>query len=360
MKIALAGGGTGGHLIPGLSVAQAAARSRPSEVWFLHGGSPVEERLLASTSFRRTRLPSTRLPRGLPGVPGFTLRALVALWRSLRVLHEFRPDAVVGLGGHVSVFPALAARLLGLPLYVLEQNVCPGKANALLARLAEAALVHFPETVDRMPAARLTGTPLREGLLRCSVDEAAGRLSLDPARPTLLVTGGSLGASALNRFVLAHAPLLEELLPGAQVIHLTGDRDLARAVDVWRASGVRHCVASFLEDMSPAYRLASLVLARAGGTTVAELTAFGLPSVLVPYPHHRDGHQRENARALAAAGGARVVEESALDEAAFRATVELLGDAPARERMARASAGLGRPDAADRVVGFLERTAEGR
>jgi UDP-N-acetylglucosamine--N-acetylmuramyl-(pentapeptide) pyrophosphoryl-undecaprenol N-acetylglucosamine transferase len=294
------------------------------------------------------------LPARTTELPGFLVRLARAVGSSLRDLRARRPDLVVGLGGYASVGPGLAALLSGRPLLLLEQNAVPGKANRLLARLGGRLAAAYPESLSGLPArarsrARVVGNPVRPELLSGRRDP--GRFGLSPDAPILLVTGGSQGAEGLNRAVAEAAPILARR--GVQAIHLAGESGATAAREAWARAGARAYVVPFTREMGDAYATADLVLCRAGGTTVAELAALGKPAVLVPYPHHADRHQERNARALVAAGAARLVPEAELTpERVERDVADLIGDREALGRMGRAAARLGVPDAADRAAGF--------
>lgn len=371
--VLFAGGGTGGHLFPGLAVAEAVARR--------HAGS----RLLLAMTERDARAPhgadcplevvalhSPRTPTSAAGLPAFGARLSTAVARAARVLREERPHAVVGLGGYGSVAPALAARLLRIPVLLLEQNVVPGKANRLLSRLGAVTAASFDglrEAGLRGPVVT-TGNPLRGAVLRPRAAHA--ELGLEPGVPVVVVLGGSQGSNGLNeRFVRALETVVRRAAaerpptvrgPVLQVIHAVGTRDpVDRTHAVYRRLGIRACVREFFHEMGAVWGTADVALCRSGGTTLAELTALGLPSVLVPYPYHADQQQRRNALRLVQRGAATLLEEEAMTpDAVADHLVPLLCDAAVRARRAREARRLGRPDAADRVVDLLDDLTRGR
>jgi UDP-N-acetylglucosamine--N-acetylmuramyl-(pentapeptide) pyrophosphoryl-undecaprenol N-acetylglucosamine transferase len=357
--VLFAGGGTGGHLLPGVAAAERLRALEPrARVIFAATDRDAAGAWGRAAAGESLPLASPRLPRGARDVPGFVAAMAASVHDSVRALHRHRVDGVVGLGGYASVGPALAAIATGRPAVLLEANLVPGAANRLLARLGATTAVSFEETGGLLPGSRAvhTGNPLRAAVLEKRRD-AAG-FGLDPSRPVLAVVGGSLGAAGLNERVRAALPLVAEA--GAQLIWAAGSADAARALDAAsRAAGVRARVVAFCGDMGSLYGTADLLLARSGGGTVAEAAANGVPAVFVPYPHHADRQQHRNAAALVRCGAARAVEESELTPERFRVEVlGLLGDAEARARMAAAAAALGRPDAADRVARLvLERLA---
>lgn len=356
--MALAGGGSGGHLFPGLALCRSlvAEGERP----LLYGSGRSGETTWVGEAAEAVAIDAPRLPTRRGDVPRFVLRLARAVGVSLREMRTRRPDLVVGLGGFASVGPGIAALLSRRPLLLLEQNAVPGRANRLLARLGGRIAATYPESVAGLPVrartrARVVGNPVRPELLAGRRNAAS--FGLSPDRPVLLVTGGSQGAEGLNRRILAAAE--EIAAAGAQVIHLSGPRDEARARESWGRAGVDAFVAGFTTRMGDAYRTADLVLSRAGGTTLAELSALGRPSVLVPYPHHADRHQKQNARVLERAGAAEVVREEELDPERVRTSVaNRLRDAKALAAMGRAAASLAVPDAAARAAAFAREVLE--
>jgi len=349
--VLFAGGGTGGHLLPGVAAAERIRALAPgARVLFASTGRDAAGPWGAAAPGDRLPLASPRLPRGAGEVGGFLAALASSVGGSVRALHRHRVDGVVGLGGYGSVGPALAALATGRPAVVLEANVVPGAANRLLARLGATAAVSFEETGALLPRDRAvhTGNPLRSAVLLKRRDPAL--FGLRPDRPVLAVVGGSLGAKGLNGRVAAALPRIAAA--GAQLLWAAGSEEEAGALRAAaRAAGAHAAVMGFCSDMGALYGTADLLVARAGGGTVAEAAALGVPAIFVPYPHHDDRQQHRNAESLARRGAARVVEEADLTPERFGAEVlGLLADAAERDRMARAAAACGRPDAADRVA----------
>ena len=352
-RVLLAGGGTGGHLYPGLAVADRLTREGV-DCLFIGTRKGLESRVVPERGFPIRYVSA----RGLTKRPIALLKALAALsWgtlQSLRILSSYKPQLVVGTGGYVSAPVVLAAALRGIPSVVLEQNAVPGKTTRLLGRLARRVCVSFEESADHMPSARVvvTGNPVNPAVVDQNRDEARRSLNIPAGQPCLLVTGASQGAKSLNDAVL-------KALSGWKdrpwtIIHLTGpghfqavrDQSLALLSEArldYRPEGYRG-------EMAVAYAAADLVVGRAGATTIAELTARGLPSVLVPYPHAAEGHQEKNAVALVGRGGAVLVKDHEVGER-LEALVESLLTSPERlAAMAAASAGMGRPEALQRII----------
>jgi UDP-N-acetylglucosamine--N-acetylmuramyl-(pentapeptide) pyrophosphoryl-undecaprenol N-acetylglucosamine transferase len=363
-RIVFAGGGTAGHVFPAIAVARALQRLDPSlEPVFVGVADRLEDRLVPAAGFRMHHIAAPQLPRrvtpGLLRVPG---RLREAVRHGERILADEQAVAVVSFGGYVSLPLARAASRVGLPLVVHEQNAVPGVANRLAARWADRIAVSFPGSSHRFrdPArVVVTGNPVREEMLGLDLAarRGAARAAFDLAddRLTVLVFGGSQGARALNRAVVRAQPLWADP-DGLQILHAAGTSGFDETLAAWeRARSSRpapavRCV-DFIDDMGDAYAAADLVVCRAGATSMAELTALGLPSVLVPYPHATRDHQLHNARALAQVGGAQVVEDGDLTPRRLVDAVEpWIADPAARAAAGRAAGAFGRPDAATQVA----------
>jgi UDP-N-acetylglucosamine--N-acetylmuramyl-(pentapeptide) pyrophosphoryl-undecaprenol N-acetylglucosamine transferase len=356
-KVLMAGGGTGGHLFPGVAVAERLVRRMPGANVLLAATSrDAVARHFAACPLETVDIESPRLPGRALDVPGFGVRMARAIQRSYSFLREEEPDIVIGLGGYGSVAPVLAACARRTPAIVLEQNAKPGKATRFLGRFGAVAAASFPGLWQAGYRGRavLTGNPIRERVLatrRCPSD-----FGFDPGVPTLGVLGGSLGARGLNWRVAAGAAALAAAAGAAfQVVHATGsEEDADVASRAWAQAGVRALVRPFFVDMGALYGTCDALVCRSGGTTVAEVAALGLPAVFVPYPHHADGHQRANAAELVAQGAATVVEESELTPEALAAhAAPLLRDPALRAERARRAREAGRPRAADLVVDLI-------
>ncbi len=345
----MAGGGTGGHLFPGLAVAAAFAEAVPgTEVAFAGTMRGLEARLIPARGYRLFTLPVM----GLVG-KGILRRLLglailpSALAAAGRVLREFRPDLVVGVGGYASAPVLLMAGLFRLPRVVLEQNAVPGVTNRIFGPHVARVFLTFDAARERFKGGKFVcpGNPVRAELLDAKRDRPAS------APPHLLVFGGSQGARALNDAMLEAAPGLLADLPGLTITHQTGHLDLERVQAAYADLGERANAAAFIDDMGAAYAAADLVVCRAGATTVAELTALGLPSVLVPYPHAAHDHQSANARLLAEAGAAVFLPQGALTGESLETLIRgLLQNRDRLATMGAAAKALGRPNAAREIV----------
>jgi UDP-N-acetylglucosamine--N-acetylmuramyl-(pentapeptide) pyrophosphoryl-undecaprenol N-acetylglucosamine transferase len=345
MRLLIAGGGTGGHLFPALAVARAFRAEEPDGALLLVGrtGGP-EERLVPEAGFDLETVRIRDLDRDAVG-KNVVLPALVpaGLWAGLRILDRFRPDVVLGMGGYVMAPAVAAARLRRVPYVLHEKDVRPGLATRLFASRAAAVCTTLPGTEHRLPRARvvLTGVPLRGGF--------------EPRTPrvppkTLLVTGGSQGARHINQAVWgALGGLLKRF---STVIHVAGEQG-RQEVERLREPGYE--AITFADDMAALMARADLVVCRAGIGTLAELTAVGLPGVLVPGTFG-GGHQRQNADVLADAGAALVVPDQELTSERLLEALDSL-NGPRLRAMAKASAALGRRDAAERVLEVVREAA---
>ncbi|HET6205009.1 MAG TPA: UDP-N-acetylglucosamine--N-acetylmuramyl-(pentapeptide) pyrophosphoryl-undecaprenol N-acetylglucosamine transferase [Planctomycetota bacterium] len=344
MNLLLAGGSSGGHLVPGVAVARA-WEARGGGVLFLTSGRAIEGEVLAGEAFPRACLGIESNGRLRPG-----LRLLAATWRAMRAVRSFRPAVVLGLGGAASVPGVLAARLSRVPIALLEVNAAPGRATRRLRPLAARILTGDEPSARALGSrARAVGVPTRPSGAAPARGPAREGFGLRPEVPTLLVAGGSQGADAINRFAATHAGLLAAA--GVQVIHLAGPGKTEEPERAYRAAGLRARVFGFLRDTAPAYAAADLVLCRGGAATVAEVAEAGRGAVVVPYPHHADRHQFENARRLGS--GALVLEEADLGASAMGEVVRRLGDPRALETMGAAAGRAARPSATESVVDDL-------
>ncbi|HEV2439804.1 MAG TPA: undecaprenyldiphospho-muramoylpentapeptide beta-N-acetylglucosaminyltransferase [bacterium] len=368
MNLMLAGGGTGGHVYPALALAAALRRRDPdARVLFVGSASGMEASLVPAAGVPFAGL-AVRPPRSRS--PLRTAMALgtgaVSLLQAAAIVARFRPDAVVATGGIAAAPPVVAAWTMRVPVVLLEGNAAPGRANAFLARFARAVAVTSDEAAARVPGGRtlVTGLPVRPDVCSAPRSEGLRAFGLDPGRRTILVIGGSQGAAGLNAAVDEMAQRLAGRTD-LQILHQTGRgwRGQGGAVGAPGArglasgeSGIRHVRVPYLDEIGLAYACADLVISRCGATALAEITACGLPAVLVPYRYAAGGHQTENAAPLVRAGaGVLVADEALTGDALARQVVEIL-DAPGRrDAMAAHSRALGRPDAAERVLALLER-----
>lgn len=374
MKVLLAGGGTGGHIYPGITIAQTLVDMYSDvEILFVGAQGGLEEDLVPRAGFPFVSIPARYLRRKLSAE---VLLTAWTAWRGFReawrIVGRFRPDVAVGTGGYVSGPVIAAAAMRRVPTVIQEQNAYPGLTSRLLGKVAhrvalgsEAAKPYF-----RRAGVTVTGNPIRKDVVTRTRSESVRALGLDPRRKTVLVFGGSQGGRSINNAVLEAAPTLTSR-PDVQVLHQTGNAGfedvVARAGDgVVRRSGERASIGHwhivpFIHDMPAAYAAADVVVCRAGAITLAEITAKGLPAILVPYPFAAERHQDANAAELESAGAAVVLPDGELTGTRLSDTVtELLDDEPRRRRMAEAGRKLGRPDAAARIAEIVREAATER
>ncbi|MHB8177966.1 MAG: undecaprenyldiphospho-muramoylpentapeptide beta-N-acetylglucosaminyltransferase [Vulcanimicrobiaceae bacterium] len=359
MRVIFAGGGTGGHLYPAIAIADALGKS--AEITFIGTADRLEAQIVPAAGYRLLTVTAAPLQRG-PSLG--SLRGLAAnvggVTAAMRLIGELRPDIVIATGGYVSVPVVVAARIrrwLGMPvaLALLEPNALAGLSNTLLAPLVDEV---WGAAFTRARAVRarfvVTGVPVRSALAALPSREAAARrLGLDPSLRTVLVLGGSQGARSLNELVVAF--LSASLLPsGWQVLLVAGERDGARLEGLTAHLGAAVRVVGYLPEMADAYAVADLAVARAGASTLAEFVAVGLPSILVPYPYAARDHQMANARALASAGAAVVVEDAQFDAPRLAREFAALLEADRLQTMGSAARSLGRADPTALILARIE------
>jgi UDP-N-acetylglucosamine--N-acetylmuramyl-(pentapeptide) pyrophosphoryl-undecaprenol N-acetylglucosamine transferase len=362
VRVVITGGGTGGHLFPALAVEAALRQRRPeAQVLFVGAAGGVESTLLPRLGHAFRGLDVRQVKgRTWRGQVGVVLALPWAVGQAVRLLKEFGAEAVLGVGGYASFPTVLAARLLRLPAVIHEQNAYPGLANRWLGRIASAVAVSFEAAAGFFPSGRvaLTGNPVRGEIRPGDPEEARRRLLLAPDHFTVLIFGGSQGAHRINLGAIEALPRLVARRDSLQVLHGTGERDLAEVRQAYDQAGFRARVEAFFEEMASAYSAADFVIARAGASTIFELAAVGKPALLVPYPYAANDHQRLNAEAMVQAGAAWTVPDRFCDgeriAASIRAALEkpeLLG------QMGERALRLARPEAADRILDLLEQVA---
>jgi UDP-N-acetylglucosamine--N-acetylmuramyl-(pentapeptide) pyrophosphoryl-undecaprenol N-acetylglucosamine transferase len=354
MRLLIAGGGTGGHLFPGVAIADELRRRDPSaQVLFVGTARGIEARILPGLGWPLERIDASGIKTvGALGALRGLLRVPRAMWQSRRILRQFRPDAVIGVGGYASGPCLLMARLTGVPTGILEQNSIPGLANKILGRFVHGVFLAFGETrrFFRASKIQMTGNPVRR--------EIAALAAAPPPEPDgserlrLLVFGGSQGARRVNELMVGAA---RQLRTRVDIVHQTGADDLGRITSEYGSAGIGADCRAFIDDMAAEYRRADLVIARSGATTVAELAVAGCPAILIPYPHAADNHQEINAREVVAAGAALMFRQSqASPEMLAGAIDRLAGDRASLGRMGSAMKALGRPDAASSILDWCE------
>ena len=358
MRVIIAGGGTGGHVIPALAIAQQLRKQFGAEVLFIGTARGIETRLVPQAGFPLDLIKVG----GLKNVSLMTRARTMfdlprALWTAGRMLNDFRPDVVIGVGGYASGPAMLAAIRRRIPTLAFEPNVVPGFANRIVARFVSAAAVHFEETCEYFRNAKVTGVPVRQAFFHLAPKPPG-------EAPTLLVFGGSQGAHAINQAMIDSLPGLRARIPNIRIIHQTGQRDFDAVQAAYRASGMTGSsdaageVHKFIDDMPATFARADLLVCRSGASTVGEITAAGKPAIFIPFPRAADDHQNVNARALERAGAAVVVEESNLEAAYLVDTIAALLADPARlQSMSAAAKSLAHPKAVEEIADMVRKLA---
>lgn len=354
----IAGGGTGGHLFPGIAVARELERRfRAVEVLFVTGHKKMESEILAQYGYRTASIDV----EGLKGrAPRKALVALIklpkAFLQSASLIKDFAPDLVFGVGGYSAGPVCAAARLLGIPTAIHEQNSFPGLTNRVLSRFVDKVFISFEDSTRHLKRRELvlTGNPVREELF-----EVLGPKPGEHKDFTILVMGGSQGAKAINRVFISTLAYLNSTGKYPKVIHQTGKADYQEVLKEYRERGLEVEISPFIKDMSMAYKRADIVVSRAGASTIFELAALGKPSILIPYPYAANQHQDINASALIRVGGAQMISQSNLTgEGLGKILTIYMEDRSALEKMGARAATMSRRDAAkvivDEMIGMMQ------
>ncbi|MFA4830417.1 MAG: undecaprenyldiphospho-muramoylpentapeptide beta-N-acetylglucosaminyltransferase [Thermodesulfovibrionales bacterium] len=355
MRVIIAGGGTGGHLFPGLAIAEELKRrDEKTEVIFVGTEHGIEARIIPREGYPIKFLRA----EGLVGVSILKkFRAVVKMFFSIAdsysIIRAVRPDIVIGVGGYASVGPVLTAFLASAPTMIVEQNSVPGLANKVLGKFAGAVGVTYQESIPFFPNTKtfLTGNPIRTRILKGSKDAAHNIFSLEKDKFTVFIFGGSSGAKSINRAMVDAFNHMPDLKENVQFLHQTGERDYEYVRESYRKWGFKGTVAPFIYQMAEAYAVADIVISRAGATTLAELTAIGKPAILIPYPYAAGHHQELNAGKLLEMKAARMILDHELRGDILAENIrELYANEELRSEMEKQSRTVGRPDAAQRVV----------
>jgi UDP-N-acetylglucosamine--N-acetylmuramyl-(pentapeptide) pyrophosphoryl-undecaprenol N-acetylglucosamine transferase len=354
LRVMIAGGGTGGHVIPALAIGRELRDAHGAEVRFVGTARGLETRLVPEAGFQLELVRSGQLKNVSLGTRARTMGDLpIGVLRCVTLLRMFRPQVVVGVGGYASGPAMLAALMLRVPTLVYEPNAVPGMTNRLVGKRVQAAAVNFAQTTQYFRHAEVTGVPVRPEIFELPPRPVG-------ASPRLLVTAGSNGAQVFNETMPLIVTRLLDEMPGLTIVHQSGSRRLEETRAAYVASGAdpsRWSVEPFLPDMPAQYAAADVVLARSG-STVAELCAAGKPSLLVPFAAAADDHQRKNAEVLVKAGAAEMLLQRDVTPETLRAAlVSLLGDEPRRLAMATHARSLAKPGALDRIAAMVLRLA---
>jgi len=350
MKVIIAGGGTGGHLFPGIAIAEEfLRRDQTSSILFIGTKRGLEKRVLGNMGFNLHTLDVEGIKgRGLAKALGALLKIPRSLVESYRLIRAFCPDIVIGVGGYASGPAVMTAHLMGIKTAIAEQNVLPGITNRILGRFVDRIFLTFPETKKWFPEKKTiaSGNPVRAAFLT-GIREAEKRAG----KFTLLIFGGSQGARSINMAVLDSLPYLEKIKDKLKIIHQTGSTDIDSLSAHYRSRGMDADVLPFIMDMASAFRSADLIICRAGATSIAEITVSGKAAILIPFPHAANDHQTKNAEALIKAGAAVTISQKDIRGKTLAETIEKFYHHPEliREMEAR-SASLGNVRAAADIV----------
>jgi UDP-N-acetylglucosamine--N-acetylmuramyl-(pentapeptide) pyrophosphoryl-undecaprenol N-acetylglucosamine transferase len=363
-RLVVGGGGTGGHLFPGIAVAQAfIARTPANQVLFVNAGRSLEVDVLSRLGWPQRSI-------AIEGIKGrgrwqqfkAACKIPAAVWRAGCILRRFRADLVLGVGGYSAGPVVAAATLLGIPSVLHEQNRLPGVTNRILGRLVDRIYLTFDESrVHFNPdKIRVSGNPVRDEILALASEPSDLEDRTDGEAFTVLVVGGSQGAQAINLAVAEALPLLSDV-PALRFVHQTGERYVEQVREAYRRAGIEARVEAFFDDMASLYALADVIICRAGATTVAEITVAGKAAVFVPFPFAADDHQTQNALALADIGAAEMIRQEELNGPGLAKMIRGYNENRVLlTEMAAKARALGRPDAARVIVDDMYRLLEGR
>lgn len=351
MRLVISAGGTGGHIFPGIAVAETLmGRGGDNNVLFIGTPYGLEGRIVPDAGFRLRLIEAHQFLGRSPIHKAVTIaRMMKGVVMCLKILKEERPDAILGMGGFTSVPVIAAGRLLAIPCFIHEQNVEPGLANKLLSKITRKVFVSFDETKKHLPAGHgvHTGNPLRSKLKKLEGLKEPGSFGI-------FVFGGSRGAKSINDAVLSLLPLLEGI-PGVAVYHQTGADDLDRVRGAYAKTSVAHEVFAFTNEMEKYYALSDVVIARAGATTIFELAFYQKAAILIPYPYSAGNHQWQNAAHVEEAGGCHLIgNDEATGERLFGVITHLMKDRSLMEEMGRNLGKIFVHDAASRIIGGME------
>lgn len=362
MNIIIAGGGTGGHLYPGIAVAEEFLNRGKNQkigleknnIVFVGTENGIESKIIPREGYliRFIRAEGIVGKSFIKKIKAF-LMFLLSIFDSLSVIKAFRPDIVIGVGGYASVGMILAAHFKGIPTMILEQNSVPGTANRFLSRFVDAIAVTYQESTSYFPRHKtyLTGNPIRKELLIRDEERSYSLFQVDRDKFTIFVFGGSTGARSINYAMVEALNHLTDLKKNIQFIHQTGENDYEYVKDEYRKAGFSGIVVPYIYEMAEAYTISDIIICRAGATTLSEITVAGKASILIPYPYAAANHQEYNARKLEDMAAAKVILDKDLNGALLAATIkELYNDQSLREKMQLAASSFGKVDAAERIV----------
>jgi UDP-N-acetylglucosamine--N-acetylmuramyl-(pentapeptide) pyrophosphoryl-undecaprenol N-acetylglucosamine transferase len=347
MRVIIAGGGTGGHVYPGIAVAkEIMRRNSQAKILFVGTEKGLESKVIPQEGFQLQTITISGV-KGIRGLRrlGSLLKIPLSVWESFRIISRFKPRLVIGVGGYSSGPPVLVAALLRIPILLQEQNAIPGLTNRLLARFAGRVATSFPESQNFFgKKATLTGNPVRREFRQ-------SKANIPEDRFVIVILGGSQGARAINQAVIQSLDYLKSELGRLKFIHQTGESDYDEVSEAYARHVVDHEVRPFFYDMPNRYLRADLLISRAGATTLAEIALSGKASILIPFPHATDNHQQKNAESFANAGAAEMILQKTLSGKLLADRIQFyLNHLEELQQMAERSLRFGRPDATERIV----------
>ncbi|HOA40730.1 MAG TPA: undecaprenyldiphospho-muramoylpentapeptide beta-N-acetylglucosaminyltransferase [Halanaerobiales bacterium] len=365
MKAIITGGGTGGHIYPALAIARA-LEERGWKILYLGSKGGLESTLVREEGFNYQEVQVAPLPRKLSvKLMSSVFKTMLGFFQARKLIKEFQPDVVLGTGGFVAGPVVLAASALKIPSIIHEQNVYPGFTNKLLARKVDIIALNFAAARDYFPEkikARfvVTGNPVRQAILNTDKEIGLEKLSLERGKKTILVFGGSQGAMSINRAMLEVYKYYTESNK-VQIIQITGEKNYQQVLQDIEDAGVKlkenrhYKIIPYLREMEYAYAVADLVVYRAGATGIAEITAKGIPAILIPYPYAAENHQEYNARNLEKQGAAEVILDRDLKgQVLIEKIEELLSNEDRLKEMAQNSKSLGKAEATENIVSLIQ------
>jgi len=359
MRIFIVLGGTGGHIYPGIALGEK-LRDRNNEVILVGKKGRIGERIAEEGGFSYFNIVGKGLVRRFSlNILLFLGKAVLGFFQSMKIFRCFRPDIVVGMGGYLAFPVVLAAKISRISCTIHEQNVFPGLANRVLARVVDRIMVSFKETERYFPSKKtfLTGNPIRQSILSCPRSEGLRKLNLAEGKKNILVFGGSQGARSINLGMVRALDFLTPVKKKIQIIHIVGAEQFSEIREKYKKKNYSVCVLPYLLHMEYAYSCCDLVISRSGACTVAEIIAKGLPSILIPYPYATAGHQKANAEFLSEREACLLIENNQVTgELLADIIMDLINDEVKLRRMAENTRSLSIDDAATRMADLIEAT----
>lgn len=358
MRFVITGGGTGGHIYPAIAVASEIRKRMPnSEILFVGTKRGIESTAVPAAGFSIRHVQAAGFSSNPVKLLKFAIFSSIGFLQSFSILREFCPNLIIGSGGYVSAPVIFAAQALDIPYFLLEQNVFPGKVNRLMAKKARKVLASFEDSVRYFPPGKtvVTGNPIRPEIIGRRKEEALEILGLSPDRFTLMIVGASQGARSINEAVIKSLPAWKD--KDWQILHLTGRKnfeEVKKESDLIKDNKFDYRCIDYSEDMPSIYAVTDLAVARAGASTLAEITARGIPSILVPLPHAAEDHQTKNAKWIEEVGGALVLRDGEVGERLAETVLKLAADKEKLGQMSRRSLTLARPEALSTIYRAIE------